>query len=239
MSTSDAIRATVAPPQPRPGSDERARLVRQVRMLAWAAIGWHVAEFAIALAAGLAAGSIALVGFGIDSAIEAAAGLVVVWLVASRRSASAAAERRAQQLIAASFFLLAAYLCADALSSLATGHEPGPSWPGIALAAVTAPTMPLLARLKTRLGRRLGSHATVSEAAQTMLCAYLSVALLAGLGANALLGWWWADPVTALAIAAVAVREGAGSWRGEADACCAPPSGFADAPDSGCSSCDG
>ena len=99
--------------------------------------------------------------------------------------------------------------------------------------------MPLLARLKVRLGRQLGSRATVGEAAQTMLCAYLSVALLAGLGANALLGWWWADPVTALVIAAVAVREGAGSWRGEADACCAPAAGFADAQSTGCGACDG
>ena len=102
MIARDALRANAAPLQPRDGQDERARLLRKVRLLAWAAIGWHVAEFAIALGAGLAAGSIALVGFGVDSAIEAAAGLVVVWLVASRRSASAAAERRAQKLIAAS-----------------------------------------------------------------------------------------------------------------------------------------
>ena len=239
MIARDAIRAHDAPLQPRDGQDERARLLRKVRLLAWAAIGWHVAEFAVALGAGLAAGSIALVGFGIDSAIEAAAGLVVVWLVANRRSASAAAERRAQKLIAASFFLLAAYLCADAVQALASGREPGVSWAGIALAAVTAPTMPLLARLKVRLGRQLGSRAAVGEAAQTMLCAYLSVALLAGLGANALLGWWWADPVTGLVIAAVAVREGAGSWRGEADACCAPLGGFADPPRAGCGACDG
>jgi divalent metal cation (Fe/Co/Zn/Cd) transporter len=231
MSTGDALRVIVATPQPQP---ERARLLRRARMLAWGGIAWHVAEFAIALGAGIAAGSIALIGFGLDSAIEAAAGLVVVWLFASRRAGSAGAERRAQQLIAASFFLLAAYLGFEALQSLVARQEPHASWAGIALAAVTAPTMPLLARVKVRLGRQLGSQAAVSESAQTMLCAYLSVALLLGLGANALLGWWWADPVTALAIAAVAVREGLGSWKGEADACCAPVPGAHD----GCDACD-
>jgi divalent metal cation (Fe/Co/Zn/Cd) transporter len=202
--------------------NDRARLVRQTRRLAWAGIAWHVLEFAIAVVAGVAASSIALVGFGVDSAIEAAAGVVVVWLFASHRSGSAAAERRAQQLIAASFFLLAAYLTFEATRSLISGTEPDASWVGIGLAAVTAPTMPLLARWKTRLGRELGSQATVSEGAQTMLCAYLSLALLVGLGANALLGWWWADPLTALVIAGVAVREGVNGWNGKADACCAP-----------------
>ncbi|MDP9255794.1 MAG: hypothetical protein M3Q31_04480, partial [Actinomycetota bacterium] len=187
---------------------DRARLTRRTRALAWAGIGWHVLECAIAVAAGLAASSIALIGFGIDSAIESAAGLVVVWLFASRRAGSAVAERRAQRLIAGSFFALAAYVAVEALRSLAAGTEPSASWVGIGLAAVTAPTMPVLARYKRRLGRQLGSHATVSEGAQTMLCAYLSVGLLVGLGANAVLGWWWADPLCALAIAAVAVREG-------------------------------
>jgi divalent metal cation (Fe/Co/Zn/Cd) transporter len=200
---------------------ERERLVRRTRVLAWAGIAWHVLECAIALAAGLAASSIALIGFGIDSAIESAAGLVVVWLFASRRAGSAVAERRAQRLIAGSFFALAVYVAFEAVSSLIAGNEPSASWVGIGLAAVTAPTMPLLARYKQRLGRQLGSHATVSEGAQTMLCAYLSVGLLVGLGANAVLGWWWADPLCALAIAGVAVREGALSWRGESDGCCA------------------
>jgi divalent metal cation (Fe/Co/Zn/Cd) transporter len=217
MSASDPLRGIAAPSSAR---TDRERLMRQARALAWAGIAWHVVEFGIALIAGLVAGSIALVGFGIDSAIEAAAGLVVVWLFASPRAGSPSAERRAQQLIAASFFLLAAYLAVEATRSLVTGVEPEASWVGIGLAAVTAPTMPLLARVKTRLGRQLGSQATVSEGAQTMLCAYLSVALLAGLGANALLGWWWADPLTALVIAGVAVREGANGWRGDACGCC-------------------
>jgi divalent metal cation (Fe/Co/Zn/Cd) transporter len=200
---------------------ERALLVRNVRALAWAGIAWHVIECAVAVAAGLAASSVALIGFGIDSAIESSAGLVVVWLFASRHSGSAAAERRAQRLIAGSFFLLAVYIALEATRALTSGAEPEASWIGIALAAVTAPAMPLLARVKVGLGRRLGSQATVSEGAQTMLCAYLSVALLIGLGANAVLGWWWADPLAALAIGAVALREGRASWRGKADACCA------------------
>ena len=200
---------------------ERALLVRNVRVLAWAGIAWHVIECAVAVAAGLAASSVALIGFGIDSAIESSAGLVVVWLFASGRADGAAAERHAQRLIAGSFFLLAGYIAIEATHALASGSEPGASWVGIALAALTAPAMPLLARVKVRLGRRLGSQATVSEGAQTMLCAYLSVALLIGLGANALLGWWWADPLAALAIGAVALREGRASWSGKADACCA------------------
>ena len=209
--------------QPLQAAPDRARLVRRARALAWLGISWHVAECAIAVVAGSAASSIALIGFGIDSAIEAAAGFVVLWLFASRQAGSPAAERRAQVLIAGSFFLLAAYVSVEAVRSLASGSEADASWVGIGLAAFTAVTMPLLARAKTHVGRQLGSSATVSEGAQTTLCAYLSVGLLIGLGANALLGWWWADPLTALAIAGVAVREGVLSWRGEADGCCAPP----------------
>jgi divalent metal cation (Fe/Co/Zn/Cd) transporter len=177
-----------------------------------------VVEFAIAVAAGIAAGSIALVGFGLDSLIEAGAGAVILWRFGARRSSSEHAERRAQQLIAASYFLLAAYVAVESLRTLLGGIHPETSWVGIGLAAVTAPTMPLLARAKQHVGRRLSSSATVSEGSQNMICAYLSVALLVGLGANAFFGWWWADPLAALAIAAIAVREGRESWRGEA--CC-------------------
>jgi len=198
------------------GSTERAVLERRARRLAWGGNVWHVAEFAIALAAGIVASSIALVGFGIDSLIEVLAGSVVVWLFTGRRLGSEAAERRAQQVIAVSFLLLAAYVAVESVRTLAGSVHPDPSWVGIGLAAVTAPTMPLLARAKRRVGHRLGSAATVAEGAQNLLCAYLSVALLAGLGANALLGWWWADPLAGLAIAAVAAREGLESWRGRA-----------------------
>ena len=171
---------------------------------------------------GIAAGSIALVGFGVDSLIEVLAGVVVVWLFTGRRVGSAVAERRAQQAISLSFLLLAVYVAVESLRTLVAGHHPDPSWIGIGLAAFTAVTMPLLARAKRRVGHALGSSATVSEAKQTSLCAYLSVALLIGLGANAVFGLWWADPAAALVIAGIAAREGVQSWRGEAcaDGCC-------------------
>ena len=204
-----------------PAPAERARLERRTRLLAWGGIAWHVVEFAIAIAAGIAAGSIALIGFGADSLIEALAGGVVLWLFTGMRRGSSSAERRAQQLIAVSFFLLAGYVGVEALRTLVNADHPGGSWVGIGLAAFTAPTMPLLAYAKQRLGNQLHSSATVKEAAQTQLCAYLSIALLVGLGANALAGWWWADPLTALVIGAVALKEGRESWRGEGccDAC--------------------
>jgi len=200
---------------------QRAQLVRRAKLLAWGGNAWHLVEFAIALGAGIAASSVALVAFGIDSLIEVAAGGVVVWLFTGRRVGSASAERLAQRLIAASFFALAVYIAFDSIRALG-GDHPQASWVGIGLALVTAPTMPLLARAKRKVGVELGSRATQSEAGQNMLCAYLSVALIVGLGANALFGWWWADPLAGLVIAAVALREGVQSWRGEgcADGCC-------------------
>ena len=201
----------------RPAPD-RHRLERRALVLVWGGNAWHVVEFGIAVAAGIAASSIALVGFGIDSLIESLAGFVIVWRFTAGRSHSETAERRAQQLVALSFFVLATYVGVEATRTLVGGDHPRTSWIGIGLAAFTAPTMPLLATAKRRVGRRLGSAATVSEAAQNLVCAYLSVALLAGLLANAVAGWWWADPAAALVIAAVAVREGRESWRG--DACC-------------------
>ena len=212
----------VTPVQPaaltREAQVARRKLERQARLLAWGGIGYHFIEFAVALIAGIAAGSIALIGFGADSLIEALAGFVVLWLFTGARIGSHSAERRAQQLIAASFFVLAAYIGVESIRSLLGGHEPDASWLGIGLAAFTAPTMPMLAHVKRRVGQKLQSAAAVKEASQTRLCAYLSVALLIGLLANALFGWWWADPAAALVIAAVAVREGRESWRGEA--CC-------------------
>ena len=158
--------ATLPLLRPGPVAAERANLERRARLLARLGIAWHAAEFAIGLAAGLAAGSIALVGFGADSLIEAAAGGVVLWLFTGHRSGSHIAERRAQQLIAASFFLLAAYVAVESVRTLTSADHPNPSWVGIGLAAVTAPTMPLLAAAKRRLGRRLGSAAAVKEASQ-------------------------------------------------------------------------
>jgi divalent metal cation (Fe/Co/Zn/Cd) transporter len=197
---------------------ERRKLERQARLLAWGGIGYHILEAAIAIGAGLAAGSIALIGFGADSLIESLAGLVVLWLFTGTRLGSHTAERRAQQLVAVSFFVLAAYVGVESLRSLIGGHEPDPSWIGIGLAAFIAPTMPLLAAWKRRVGRKLNSAAAVKEASQTQLCAYLSIALLIGLGANALFGLWWMDPAAAFVIAAVAIKEGRESWRG--DVCC-------------------
>ena len=189
-------------------------------MLAWGGNIWHLVEFAIAVAAGIAAGSIALIGFGADSFVELLAGTVIVWLFTGGRGSSHAAERRAQQLIAISFFVLAVYVAVESIRDLAERHHAEASWVGIGLAAVTAPTMPLLARAKQRVGRQLSSSATVKEGAQNMLCAYLSIALLAGLLANAVAGWWWADPAAALVIAAIAAQEGVESWRGESCDCC-------------------
>lgn len=210
---------TAAAPSPEAG--ERGALVRRARLLAWGGNAWHLVEFAIAVGAGVAAGSIALLGFGFDSLIEAAAGGVILWRFTARRSNSEPAERRAQQLIAVTYFLLALYVGTESVRTLVAGDHPEVSWIGIGLAAFTAPTMPLLARAKRRVGSRLNSSATVSEATQNMICAYLSVALLVGLGANALFGWWWADPLAALVIGAVATREGIESWTGElcCDAC--------------------
>ena len=209
----------IDPPQPL-DPEERSRLVRRAKLLAWGGNAWHFVEFGIAVGAGVAAGSIALVAFGIDSLIEAFAGFIIIWRFASHRSLSETAERRAQQLVSASYAILVAYIVVEATRSLVVGDQPEASWVGIGLAAVTAPTMPLLARAKRRVGRKLGSAATVSEAEQNQICAYLSIALLVGLLSNALLGWWWADPVAALVIAAIAAKEGVESWKGESCDCC-------------------
>jgi divalent metal cation (Fe/Co/Zn/Cd) transporter len=200
---------------------ERERLVGRARMLAWLGVGWHGVEAAVALGAGVVAGSIALVGFGADSLIESLAGIILLWRFAAARTTSEAAERRAQKLIGLSFYLIAAYVAFEAARSLFVGARPEASWVGIGLAALTLVTMPPLAIAKARVGEKLGSSATKSEGRQNMLCAYLSAALLVGLGANALFGLWWADPVTALLIAGVAVKEGRESWRGES--CCTAP----------------
>jgi divalent metal cation (Fe/Co/Zn/Cd) transporter len=166
------------------------------------------------------AGSVALVGFGADSVIEAGAGLVVLWLVTGGRVNSGYAERRAQQLIAASFVLLAAYVAFESAHDLVGGHRPAASWLGVGLSAITLVVMPPLATVKRRVAIALGSSAATSESRQTMLCAYLSAALLVGLLANVVLGWWWADPIVALLIGAVALREARDAWHGNSCTCC-------------------
>jgi divalent metal cation (Fe/Co/Zn/Cd) transporter len=202
---------------------DRAADVRRARLLAWAGLGWHAVEASVAIAAGIVASSVALVGFGADSVVEAIAGVVVLWRFAGARATSADAERRAQRLIGASFFAIALYVAIEATRSLIGGHAAEASWVGIGLSVATLLTMPPLAAAKARVAARLNSAATRSEGRQNLLCAYLSAALLAGLLANAALGWWWADPLAALVVAGVAVREGRAAWAGEpgcADGCC-------------------
>jgi divalent metal cation (Fe/Co/Zn/Cd) transporter len=194
-------------------------LVRRAKLLAGLGIAWHAVEATVAIGAGIVAGSIALVGFGADSLIESVAGFVLLWRFAGARASSEDAERRAQKLIGASFFVLAVYVAVEAVRNLLVAAHPDVSYVGIGLSIVTLLTMPPLAIAKGRVGSELGSAATKSEGRQNMLCAYLSAALLVGLSANAIFGAWWADPATALLIAAVAVKEGREAWQG--DACCA------------------
>jgi divalent metal cation (Fe/Co/Zn/Cd) transporter len=175
-------------------------------------------EGLVAIAAGIVAGSIALIGFGIDSAIEGFASVVIVWRFTGSRTLSHAAEGRAQKLVAVQFFILAPYVAVESVRTLVNGSHPDESVVGIALAASSLVVMPYLGRAKQRIGARIGSSATASEGKQNLLCAYLAGALLVGLLGNALLGAWWLDPVVGLLIAIVAISEGREAWRGEA--CC-------------------
>jgi divalent metal cation (Fe/Co/Zn/Cd) transporter len=198
---------------------EWLRAARRAKALSWLSLVWMGAEGAIAITAGIVAGSIALIGFGIDSAIEGVASLVIVWRFTGRRLLSHAAEERAQKLVAVQFFLLAPFVTCEALRHLIAGAEPETSWLGMALTATSLAVMPVLGVAKQRLAETLGSSATHGEGAQNLLCAYLAGAVFLGLAGNALFGWWWLDPVAALAIAAVAVHEGRQTWRGAG--CCA------------------
>jgi divalent metal cation (Fe/Co/Zn/Cd) transporter len=200
-------------------SREWHEAARRARWLSWLSLAWMGAEGVIALTAGILAGSIALVSFGLDSFVEGFASLVIVWRFTGSRLLSQAAEERAQKLVAVQFFLLAPYVTFEAVHKLVTGEQPGTSWLGIALVTSSAIGMPFLGIAKRRLADTLGSVATRGEGTQNLLCAYLAVAVLVGLAGNALLGLWWLDPAAALVVAAVAVREGVESWRGEG--CCA------------------
>ncbi|WP_020523853.1 cation transporter [Catelliglobosispora koreensis] len=201
----------------------RAQLNRRSLLLAYATAGYNTLEGIVAIAAGAAASSTALIGFGLDSFIEVSSALVVIWQFRSRLPE--ARERLALKLIAVSFFLLAGYIVIGSGHALLTGGEARPSTVGIVLAAVSVAVMPLLVWAKRRTGRELGSATVSADATQNLLCTYLSVILLAGLGLNALFGWSWADPLAALAIAGVAVKEGAAAWRGEqCTDCCDPVS---------------
>ena len=208
--------AAVEPPV---RSAEWLHAARQARMLSWVSLAWMGAEGAIAITAGILAGSIALIGFGIDSAIEGFASIIIVWRFTGSRLHSHGAEVRAQKLVAIQFFLLAPYVTVEAIHKLVTGEQPATSWLGIALTATSLIGMPFLGIAKRRLADKLGSVATRGEGTQNLLCAYLAGAVLIGLLGNAFFGLWWLDPVAALVIAAVAVKEGRESWRGEG--CCA------------------
>ena len=207
-----------------PGLGQRDRAVRRARWLNVATIGWNSLEGVVAVAAGLAAGSVSLVGFGFDSAIEVSAALVVTWRLAQERRGGCTqwSDRAATRAIAVSFAVLAGYVAVEAVRDLAGGTEPDASVVGVILAGLSLLVMPWLARAKRRLGPTLGSTAVVADAKQTNLCALLSGVVLVGLGANAVAGWWWADPTAGLVIAGLAAVEAVRTWRADAlgDTCC-------------------
>jgi divalent metal cation (Fe/Co/Zn/Cd) transporter len=206
---------------------ERRRLGRRAQLLAATSVLYNAAEAAIAVAAGTAASSIALVGFGLDSVIEMSSALVILWQF--RHPLPESRERQALRLIAVSFFLLAAYVTVESLRALLGDGESTASPVGIALAATSLAVMPALSWAQRRTGRALASGSVVADSKQTLLCTYLSGVLLVGLVANAALGWSWVDPLVGLVIAAVAAREGVHAWRG--DACCEPPIAGTEPPD--------
>lgn len=196
----------------RPDATRRAVLHRRVRWLVAGTITYNVVEAIVAVSAGTVASSSALVAFGLDSVAEVLSAVAVAWQFASADPERR--ERAALRVIAVSFFLLAAYVTVDSVRSL-FGSEASHSTVGIVLAAVSLVVMPVLSGAQRRAGRELGSASAVADSKQTLLCTYLSGVLLVGLLVNAVFGWYWADPVAALVIAAVAVREGLEAWRGE------------------------
>lgn len=196
-------------------TDQHTSLRNRARQLAWVTVAWNVIEAVVAITAGAAAGSAALVGFGLDSTVEVASALVIIWQFSG---VDEQREQRALRLIAISFFALAAYVSIRALLDLAGAHEADTSTVGIALAIASLIVMPALAIAKRRTGRQLGSVTVTADSQQTWLCTYLSAILLVGLVLNATVGWWWADPIAALLIAALAAREGIEAWNGHT--CC-------------------
>ena len=197
---------------------DRRRYGRRAQWLAAASVVYNGVEAVIAIAAGVVAGSVALVGFGLDSVVEVSSGLIVLWQF--RHALPESRERAALRLMALAFFGLAAYVTFESVRTLASGHQPEHSTVGIVLAGVSLLVMPWLSWAQRRTGRRLASASVVADSSQTLLCTYLSAVLLAGLVLSSTLGWWWADPVAGLAIAVVAVREGREAWRGRG--CCSP-----------------
>lgn len=212
--------ATCAAPTP----DLRPESVNRALRLEYLTVGWNVVEGVIAIGAALKAGSVAILGFGIDSFVECASALVMIWRLRAERDHRMTATRleaidgRARKLVAGSLFLLAAYVTFDAANTLWTGDEPAFSAVGVALLAVSIAVMLWLARAKRSVARELGSEAMKADAFQTTACWWLSVSALVGVCLNGLFGWWWADPVAAFVIAALVAREGRDAWNGRA--CC-------------------
>lgn len=208
--TTPAVAASLDP-------ESRAVLSRRAQLLAAASVLWNSAEAAVAILAGAAASSVALVGFGLDSLVEMSSGLIILWQF--RHPMPEARERRALRLIAMSFFALAAYVFVESVRALLDGQGAQRSLMGIVLAALSLLVMPFLSLAQRRTGRALGSSTVVADSKQTLLCTYLSAVLLVGLLLNATLGWWWADPLVGLVVAWLALREGREAWRGETCGC--------------------
>jgi len=208
-----------------PAPRRQVVLSRRIRLLVAATISYNIVEAIVAITAGTLASSTALIGFGLDSTIEVSSAAAVAWQFSARQAATRQArERTALRIIAVSFFLLAAYVSVEAVRSLVGGADAEQSTVGIVLAALSVVIMPGLSLAQRRTGRELGSASAVADSKQTLLCTYLSGVLLIGLVLNAVLGWSWADPIVALVIAAVAVKEGRETWRGEG--CCSPTAGL-------------
>ncbi|SDQ32590.1 cation transporter [Thermostaphylospora chromogena] len=195
------------------------RDARRARTLSLLTLGWLGVESVLALAAGLGAHSVALIGWGLSAMVEALASLIVVWRFTGSRTRSAVSERTASRAVAVSFWLLAPYLALHVAHDLDAGHRAEPTVLGMAVTTISLISMPLLGVAKRRLGARLGSPSTAGEGTQNLLCAVMAGGVLAGLGLNTI-GWWWVDPAVAVALAAVAVREGVKAWRGDVSACC-------------------
>ncbi|MGW6542374.1 cation transporter [Streptomyces massasporeus] len=205
-----------------PSPARREALAKRIRLLVAATITYNVIEAIVAISAGALASSTALIGFGLDSVIEVSSAAAVAWQFSARDHAvREAREHRTLRIIAVSFFALAAYVTFDAVRALTGTGEAEPSIPGVVIAALSLAIMPFLSAAQRRAGRELGSASAVADSKQTLLCTYLSAVLLAGLLLNASLGWSWADPIAALVIAAVAMKEGGDAWQGKG--CCAPP----------------
>ena len=215
------------PPVHPPGSPAWQRAAAQARMLSWLTLGWLGVEAGVAVAAALTAGSVALLGFGLDSGIEALASIIVIWRLSGSRRSSETAERRGQRLVAISFLLLGPYIAVEGVRDLANGARPETSLVGIALTGFTVIFEPSLGVAKRRLGRALGSATVGGEGTQNLLCSAQAGGVLMGLVANTLFGWARLDPAVALLIAAIAIREGVRSWRGEESSCaCGCPTGL-------------